>query len=197
MSDDNAAPPTDVKIPKRLRYEILRRDGHTCRYCGASAPNVRLTVDHVLPRVLGGNNDPTNLVTACVDCNSGKTSIHPDSPLVADVEATAIRYAAAMARAREIDRQALADESDLIYGWHIQTVEWLRVCWPNQVHHIPDDYFGTLTGFVHNGLNAADLAHATAVAGGKQDFYRYFCGVCRTIIRRRHELAETIIERGD
>lgn len=84
MSDDNPAATTDVKIPKRLRYEVLRRDRHTCRYCGASAPDVRLTVDHVLPRVLGGTNDPTNLVTACADCNSGKTSIHPDSPLVAE-----------------------------------------------------------------------------------------------------------------
>jgi len=31
MSDDNPAATTDVKIPKRLRYEVLRRDRHTCR----------------------------------------------------------------------------------------------------------------------------------------------------------------------
>ncbi|MEJ7724319.1 MAG: hypothetical protein WKF64_08445 [Ilumatobacteraceae bacterium] len=40
---------TDEKpISRRLRFEILRRDGHTCRYCGARAPDVPLTVDHVI-----------------------------------------------------------------------------------------------------------------------------------------------------
>ncbi|AWN05089.1 HNH endonuclease [Gordonia phage Easley] len=38
-----------MAVSKRLRYEILRRDNHTCRYCGATAPDVPLTVDHVVP----------------------------------------------------------------------------------------------------------------------------------------------------
>ena len=41
-----------MALSKRLRYEILRRDNHTCRYCGASAPDVTLTVDHVVPCLL-------------------------------------------------------------------------------------------------------------------------------------------------
>lgn len=36
-----------MAVSKRLRYEILRRGNHTCRYCGASAPDVPLRVDHV------------------------------------------------------------------------------------------------------------------------------------------------------
>jgi 5-methylcytosine-specific restriction endonuclease McrA len=31
-------------ISKRRRYEILRRDGHACRYCGATASRVKLAV---------------------------------------------------------------------------------------------------------------------------------------------------------
>ena len=38
-----------MAVSKRLRYEILRRDNHTCRYCGESAPDVKLTIDHVVP----------------------------------------------------------------------------------------------------------------------------------------------------
>lgn len=58
-----------MTVSKRIRFEVLRRDNYTCRYCGGSAPDVKLTVDHVMPVALG---DPTNLVTACKDCNAGK-----------------------------------------------------------------------------------------------------------------------------
>lgn len=34
-----------MAVSKRTRYEVLRRDNHACRYCGASAPEVKLTVD--------------------------------------------------------------------------------------------------------------------------------------------------------
>ena len=38
-----------MAVSKRLRYEVLRRDNHTCRYCGAQAPDVKLTVDNMAP----------------------------------------------------------------------------------------------------------------------------------------------------
>lgn len=60
---------------KRLRFEILKRDGHRCRYCGATAYERRLHVDHVIPESKGGTDDPANLVTACSDCNGGKSDI--------------------------------------------------------------------------------------------------------------------------
>jgi hypothetical protein len=59
-------------ISKKLRFAILRRDGFRCRYCGASSNDVRLHVDHVVPRVDGGADSPENLVAACADCNLGK-----------------------------------------------------------------------------------------------------------------------------
>lgn len=59
-------------LPNRLRFDILARDNFTCRYCGRSAPDVALNVDHVFPVAKGGTNDPDNLVTACFECNNGK-----------------------------------------------------------------------------------------------------------------------------
>jgi hypothetical protein len=61
---------------KRLRFLILERDGFRCRYCGRSPnldPNVVLHVDHVVAVAQGGKTCEENLVTACWDCNIGKT----------------------------------------------------------------------------------------------------------------------------
>ena len=99
-----------MAVSRRLRFEILRRDGHTCRYCGASAPDVEMTVDHVIPVTLGGSDDPSNLVTACKHCNAGKSSIPADAALVDDVAADAIRWRRALDRAR----LELAAERELI-----------------------------------------------------------------------------------
>ena len=64
-----------MAIPKRTRFEVLRRDNHTCRYCRST--DNPLTIDHVTPVSLGGTDDPSNLVAACRDCNAGKASSSP------------------------------------------------------------------------------------------------------------------------
>lgn len=59
-------------ISKKLRFEIFKRDSFKCQYCGKSAPDVVLEIDHIIPVAHGGTNDIENLVTACRECNSGK-----------------------------------------------------------------------------------------------------------------------------
>ena len=61
-------------IPKSVRFEVFKRDKFTCQYCGASAPDVILQVDHIKPVSKGGTNDILNLVTSCRECNSGKSN---------------------------------------------------------------------------------------------------------------------------
>ena len=61
-------------ISKRTRFEVFKRDQFTCQYCGRSAPDVVLHVDHILPVAEGGTNDMMNLVTSCQDCNLGKSA---------------------------------------------------------------------------------------------------------------------------
>jgi 5-methylcytosine-specific restriction endonuclease McrA len=60
-------PRPNVKLTKR---EILRRDNFTCQYCGKH--NILLTIDHVVPRHMGGQHTWENLVTACPSCNHHK-----------------------------------------------------------------------------------------------------------------------------
>jgi len=57
-----------------LRWEILRRDDFTCRYCGQSAPDVILHVDHIISDYDGGTEEMANLITACSACNLGKNA---------------------------------------------------------------------------------------------------------------------------
>ena len=59
-------------ISKKTRFEVFKRDSFACQYCGASAPDVLLVVDHIKPVCKGGDNDITNLITACAACNNGK-----------------------------------------------------------------------------------------------------------------------------
>lgn len=59
-------------IGKKLRFDVFKRDGFVCAYCGAHPPAVLLEVDHIHPVAEGGTNDIDNLVTACENCNRGK-----------------------------------------------------------------------------------------------------------------------------
>lgn len=103
-----------MAVSKRLRYEVLRRDNHACRYCGATAPDVKLNVDHVIPTSLGGPDKPTNLVTACADCNAGKTSSMPNAMVIADVDQETFRQAADLPSPEDVRR---AFHAHLIGVW--------------------------------------------------------------------------------
>lgn len=62
-----------VRIGVKVRFEVFKRDRFTCTYCGGHPPDVLLEVDHVIPKAAGGSDDIENLVTACADCNRGKS----------------------------------------------------------------------------------------------------------------------------
>ena len=57
-----------------LRERVLRRDGYRCLYCGEPFPAEQLTLDHVEPRMRGGDRSEGNLVSACRRCNTEKGS---------------------------------------------------------------------------------------------------------------------------
>lgn len=59
-------------ITKKTRFEVFKRDKFRCQYCGSSAPEVVLEIDHMMPVSKGGHNDIMNLITSCKACNAGK-----------------------------------------------------------------------------------------------------------------------------
>jgi 5-methylcytosine-specific restriction endonuclease McrA len=62
-----------ISLSKR---EVLRRDNYTCQYCGRRMTH--LTIDHVVPRHVGGRHSWQNLVAACAPCNRRKGGQTPE-----------------------------------------------------------------------------------------------------------------------
>jgi 5-methylcytosine-specific restriction endonuclease McrA len=68
---------TEPFSPKK-RFVVFLRDNFKCTYCGAKPTktnNVKLHVDHLNPKILGGVDTLENLVTACQTCNIGKGTL--------------------------------------------------------------------------------------------------------------------------
>lgn len=61
-------------IEKKIRFEVFKRDSFKCQYCGRSAPDIILEVDHIVPICENGDSNIINLITSCFDCNRGKGS---------------------------------------------------------------------------------------------------------------------------
>ena len=182
-----------MAVSRRLRFEVLRRDGHTCRYCGAKAPDVALTVDHVIPETLGGGSEPANLVTACQPCNAGKSSIAPGSPLVDDVEADALRWAKALETAawyRSIDLQVM---DELVGQVGASWLTW-KVNATGEKIPRPAGWEDSIERFISLGLTVDEMKRLIrkAMANDKVDpeeTWRYFCGCCWRAITDLQESA--------
>lgn len=52
-----------------VRQRVKQRDGWRCVACQADD---RLTIDHIVPKCLGGGNNYENLQTLCEPCNGAK-----------------------------------------------------------------------------------------------------------------------------
>ena len=61
---------------RKIRDQIIKRDG-CCQMCGTEE---RLSVDHIVPRTLGGDDNPSNLQVLCSSCNSAKGGRFFDRP---------------------------------------------------------------------------------------------------------------------
>lgn len=186
-----------MPVSKRLRYEVLRRDEHTCRYCGGTVPDVVLTVDHVIPVALGGTDEPTNLVAACKDCNAGKQADSPSSALVSDVAADAMRWSAAMQVAAglaldEIERaNAYVEAVDQV--WH----KWGDGCIPR-----PGDWSRSVRNWYSAGVPVGLITDAIDLAMTNRrvqhpEVWRYACGIVWKRVGQMREDAARILNNED
>ena len=62
-------PRNEVKFNRR---NIYARDKNKCQYCGRRFPTSELSLDHVIPRSMGGKSTWANMVCACTGCNVKK-----------------------------------------------------------------------------------------------------------------------------
>jgi len=191
-----------MAVKGRLRFEILRRDNHQCRYCGAAAPDVKLTVDHVVPESLGGSDAPSNLVAACTSCNAGKASIAPDSALVDDVAADALRYSSALRRAMEERSEKFSDLVGEIDRFGAAWARWGYGAGEQRVEvERANDWRQTVERWLVGGLTIDELVYNIPAAmndkikGGNE--WRYFCGIGWNMLSELQEHARELAALGD
>jgi hypothetical protein len=176
-----------MAVSKRLRYEILRRDNHTCRYCGATAPDAKLTVDHVTPTALGGTDTPDNLVTACEPCNSGKTSTPADVAIVADVAEDAARWARAWQQAARQQGEESKSKGEIAKKVKARLVRACKESY-GRTPTIPSDAAASVIRWVELGLPIAKINELADYTVSRRNIpvdgkWRYFAGCCWSSLR--------------
>jgi hypothetical protein len=170
-------------LSKKTRFEVFKRDGFKCQYCGAHPPSVLLEVDHIVPVAGGGKNHMDNLVTACEPCNQGKgaraLTVVPES---LDVKAASVKEREEQLRGfhdvMEAKRERIEAET-----WRV--LEELHC---KKLDTVSRDEFASTKRFieklgVHEALEAAEIAVAAPIPHYKA--FKYFCGICWNKVRKQ------------
>lgn len=190
-----------MAIGKRMRFEVLRRDNHTCRYCGAHAPDVELAVDHVIPEALGGPTVPENLTTACVDCNTGKASIGPDAPIVEDVAQDTLRWQQAIRDAGEQIAADLEAENAVLHRFNAEWCRWHVGQDEEAMVPRPANWKQSVMTFHKSGLPEVQILNLITVAMESKaqpaNTWRYYCGCVWNAVRTLQDTALALLEADD
>lgn len=186
-----------MAVTKRTRFEVLKRDNHTCRYCGASAPDATLHVDHVIPVALGGSDRPDNLVAACKDCNAGKTSTSADDATVAEVKDEALAYATALrAKIKEVIGSAKGLRKIRL---NLEQYWWDEA--KRNGYYTPPqmdaNWSQSLRRWLALGLDESFLQDAIDITMSKRGLrrgeeFKYFCGVIYRTLDEVHAQVQSV-----
>ncbi len=124
-------------LPKKIRFEVFKRDSFTCQYCGRRAPEIVLHIDHIEPVAEGGMDDILNLITSCQECNLGKSDKRISDNSVIEKQ-----------RQQLDELQERKEQLEMMYEWQkglidleSQLVEQLAKFWSEQVpgYHLNDN----------------------------------------------------------
>lgn len=129
-------------ISKKMRFEVFKRDSFKCQYCGQEAPKVVLNCDHIHPVAEGGDNDISNLITACWDCNSGKGARTLDDDAVVIKQKQQLDEL----NERRIQLEMVADWRNSLKSLENDTIDSL------------EEYWGSLTNRTWNELGRREVA---------------------------------------
>lgn len=171
-----------MAVSKKIRFEVFKRDGFICQYCGATPPKVVLECDHINPKAKGGLDAIDNLITSCFDCNRGKSA-----NLLTSIPET-IKSKSEVLKEKE---SQISEYNKLIKQKYerLENEVW-------QVIHIlheglntyPKNDFASIKKFIESlGLedviDSADIALYKGINNAKFRF-KYFCGVCWSKIKQ-------------
>jgi CRISPR/Cas system Type II protein with McrA/HNH and RuvC-like nuclease domain len=166
-------------LSKKVRFEIFKRDGFTCVYCGNTPPSVVLEVDHIEPVSKGGDDSMENLITSCFDCNRGKRDVPLDQippSLSESIEVIKEREEQLKSYRRlltNIKRRKTRDANDIekifmeAYPDKALTDKFKKVSMARFLNSLPK-----------NSVEEAMILAISKIRYDPEDCVKYFCGVC-------------------
>ncbi len=172
-------------LSKGLRFDVFKRDGFTCQYCGQKPPDVVLQVDHIMPVAAGGGNDIMNLVTSCEACNQGKKAKRLDIAPRPDADLVWLEMQQELAELQRYQRAKA--ERDRLTGQIVAVLQdtWCRVSgldWAPAEHVIRQ----AIDKYSPDLVEEAFIAIAPKVAGGyvradRDEWLRYLYGTLKNL----------------
>lgn len=169
-------------ISKKKRFEVFKRDGFTCQYCGDTPPKAILHVDHINPVSKGGKNDMDNLITACDSCNLGKSA-----NLLTSIPESLKEKAARVAESEEQIKgfRKIMDEKEnriIDDAWSVAAV----LEGVDYVESYNRRNFASIKKFLellpyHEVIDSAEISMSKSYNSSSQ--FKYFCGACWRKIR--------------
>jgi hypothetical protein len=167
-----------MSLSKKIRFEVFKRDGFKCVYCGRIPSEAVLEVDHVMAVSNGGTDDINNLITSCFDCNRGKSNIKL-STLPATVQENIEKL--------QNQEEQLTEYYKLLKK--IRRQETKQISRVNEVFCLYHPGFSLSESFKNNSLKnfikklgpeaVVDAMHSAGSRGFDRDrMVKYFCGIC-------------------
>ena len=176
-----------MSVSKKTRFEVFKRDGFTCQYCGKVPPDIMLECDHIHPVAENGTDDLDNLITACFDCNRGKSdrllSVIPATVaerlvLLKEKEEQLKEYNELLLNQRQANELRALSLSDY----------WMRKSGHDPIQYqLSDDRMTSMLMFCKR-LPFASICEAIDIAFQKKPWnssatWKYFCGTCWKMIK--------------
>lgn len=165
-------------ISKKIRFEVFKRDNFTCQYCSSKPPQVPLEIDHIVPVCKKGTNHIDNLVTACFDCNRGKSGNELTS-IPSTLSEKAETKKIALAQYREYQKILLQHKKqmdlDILMVEQIYNSVFTEYIFTEKFKMSVKNFIKKLG--VESVCNAMEIA-CLKIHYDEQKVLKYFCGVC-------------------
>lgn len=170
------------QVSTRQRFEIFKRDGFICQYCGNHPPSVILHVDHIVPVSKNGTNDMDNLITLCSKCNLGKSNISLKSiPETILLKAESIKEKEKQLKGyyKIVEQRRSRLDSEIF--------RVAAVLDPSFSKGVNTSYYTSIKTFIEK-LDFYEVLDSMSIAvskcNGEYKTFKYFCGICWTKIKQ-------------
>lgn len=169
-------------LSKKMRFDVFKRDGFQCQYCGATPPSVVLEVDHVHPVSKGGKNRVDNLLTSCFECNRGKAaglltvapqSVSDKAMVIAEKMEQLKAFEKLQRNKRKSEEQSI-DMVEEVFQQYYETSGF-----KDRFRESVRIFLQHLT--VYEVMDA--MNRACSKVNGRENSIKYFCGICWNVIK--------------